>query len=325
MWKALAWLNQRLVAAIPLTMAMGLLGGLTFDPRPLKALVLPLTFLMVYPMMVNLRPQSLLKGGHLRLHLFTALINFGGVPFIAYGLGRIVFPAHPYLALGLLMASLVPTSGMTISWTGMAKGNVPAAIQLTVVGLLVGSLATPFYVQALLGTHVSVSWGAVFLQIGVVVALPLLLGFATQRLIVGLAGEPEFQSTWAPRFPALSTLGVLGVVTVAMALKARDLAAEPMLLPRILLPLVLLYGINFLVSTWLGRRFFQRPEALALVFGTVLRNLSIALAVAINAFGPGGTEAALVIALAYILQVTSAAWYAKLAHRLFPEAVLAKS
>lgn len=323
MWKALTWLNQKLVLAIPLAMILGLAIGVGFEPRPLKVLVLPLTFLMVYPMMVNLRPQSLLKGGHFKLHLVTAFINFGVVPFVAYGLGRIFFPGHPYLALGLLMASLVPTSGMTISWTGMAKGNVPAAIQLTVVGLLVGSLATPFYVQALLGAHVTVSWSAVFLQIGVVVLLPLVLGFATQRLIVRLTGEQGFQTGWAPRFPSLSTLGVLGVVAVAMALKARDLLAEPMLLPRILLPLGLIYGFNFLLSTWLGRRFFQRPEALALVFGTVLRNLSIALAVAMTAFGPRGAEAALVIALAYVLQVTSAAWYAKLADRIFPGQVQA--
>ena len=320
MWKALSRLNQNLVLAIPLSMALGIGAGLLVEPRPLKDLVLPLTFLMVYPMMVNLRPQSLLKGVNGRLHAATALINFGVVPFVAYGLGRVFFPASPFLALGLLMASLVPTSGMTISWTGMAKGNVPAAIQLTVVGLLVGSLATPFYVQALLGAHVQVAWKAVLTQIAAVVFLPLLLGQATQRLLVARAGEPAFQKDWAPRFPGLSSVGVLGVVFVAMALKARDLVRDPWVLPRILAPLALLYALNFLVSTWIGRRWFQRGEALAMVFGTVLRNLSIALAVAMTAFGARGAEAALVIALAYVLQVTSAAWYARLGGRLFPEA-----
>ena len=35
----------------------------------------------------------------------------------------------------LLLAGLVPTSGMTISWTGFAKGNVAAAVKMTVIGL----------------------------------------------------------------------------------------------------------------------------------------------------------------------------------------------
>lgn len=49
--------------------------------------------------------------------------------------------------LGLLLAALLPTSGMTISWTGFAKGNLEAAVQLTVVGLVLGSIASPFYAK----------------------------------------------------------------------------------------------------------------------------------------------------------------------------------
>lgn len=48
-----------------------------------------------------------------------------------------------------------------------------------------------------------------------------------------------------------------------------------------------------------------------------MRNLSIALAIAINAFGPQGSSAALVVAMAYIIQVQSAAWYVKFADTLF--------
>ncbi|WP_245805570.1 hypothetical protein [Desulfovibrio gilichinskyi] len=48
-----------------------------------------------------------------------------------------------------------------------------------------------------------------------------------------------------------------------------------------------------------------------------MRNLSIALAIAINAFGPQGSDAALVIALAYIVQVQSAAWYVKFTAKIF--------
>lgn len=54
-----------------------------------------------------------------------------------------------------------------------------------------------------------------------------------------------------------------------------------------------------------------------------MRNLSIALAIAINAFGAQGADAALVIALSYIIQVQSAAWYVKFSDRIFgppPEA-----
>jgi predicted Na+-dependent transporter len=52
-----------------------------------------------------------------------------------------------------------------------------------------------------------------------------------------------------------------------------------------------------------------------------MRNLSIALALAINAFGPQGAGAALVVALSYVVQVQAAAWYVKYTDRIFGSAV----
>ena len=48
-----------------------------------------------------------------------------------------------------------------------------------------------------------------------------------------------------------------------------------------------------------------------------MRNLSIALAIAIGAFRDQGADAALLIALAFVVQVQSAAWYVRLTDRLF--------
>jgi predicted Na+-dependent transporter len=84
-------------------------------------------------------------------------------------------------------------------------------------------------------------------------------------------------------------------------------------------PIVIIYVLNFAISTWVGKRLLPRGDAIALVYGTVMRNLSIALALAMNAFGPQGADAALVVALAYIVQVQAAAWYVKFTDRIFGE------
>ena len=67
----------------------------------------------------------------------------------------------------------------------------------------------------------------------------------------------------------------------------------------------------------MARALLPRADAIALVYGTVMRNLSIALALAMNAFGAAASDAALIITLAYIIQVQSAAWYVKLTDTLF--------
>ena len=66
----------------------------------------------------------------------------------------------------------------------------------------------------------------------------------------------------------------------------------------------------------LAHTFGQHGVAVAAGFD-LLRGDAIALAVAINAFGMAGSDAALVIALAYVILVQSAAWYVKLTPHLF--------
>lgn len=310
-------LTRNLALAIPVAMLLGLLYGLIAPADWLRMLIVPLTLLMVYPMMVNLKPRKLLEGGDIRSQLLAQVINFAVIPFIAFALGRFWFPEQPYLALGLLLAALLPTSGMTIAWTGFAGGNLAAAVKMTVVGLILGSLATPFYIQWLMGTVMPVDLSAVFLQIALVVFLPLIAGQLTQAYLIRRHGEKEYQKRWAPKFPPFSTLGVLGVVFVAIALKGHELVAHPEMLLDILVPLLALYAFNYVFSTFVGRKFLPRGDTIALVYGTVMRNLSIALALAMNAFGEAGADAALLIAVAYILQVQSAAWYVKLSERFF--------
>lgn len=90
---------------------------------------------------------------------------------------------------------------------------------------------------------------------------------------------------FVPHFPPLSTLGVLGIVFVAIALKASDLMSRPGVLLSIIAPLLSLYVFNYAFSTVVARALLPRGDAIALVYGTVMRNLSIALALAMNAFG----------------------------------------
>ncbi|HIJ79962.1 MAG: bile acid:sodium symporter [Desulfobulbaceae bacterium] len=322
MWNFLIKLNKRLVVVVPMMMAAGYLLGVNMEPKGLlflKKIITPLIFLMVYPMMISLNIKHLQQGiKNVKLQVVTQLINFGIIPFVAYGLGVLYFKDQPYLALGLLLPALLPTSGMTISWTGFAGGNMAAAINMTVVGLTLGALLTPFYVVGMMGAEVAVDMGRVFGQIVVIVFLPMFLGYLTRQALLAKYSLPVFKERIAPRLPALSTVGVLGIVFVAIALKAKAIAASPELLLSIIGPLCVVYSLYYALSTVAARLFFNREDGIALVYGTAMRNLSIAMAIAINAFGKGdGANAALVIAIAYIVQVQSAAWYVKLTDKIF--------
>ncbi|ABK99543.1 arsenic resistance protein [Pelobacter propionicus] len=317
MWKLLTFLQKNLIWTIPAAMVAGLAYGSLWNASPLKSTIVPLTFLMVYPMMVNLQLEKVFSTEGIRCQLATMLINFGVIPFVAFFIGRWFFADQPLIMLGLLLAALLPTSGMTITWTGFAGGDINAAIKMTVIGLVAGSIATPFYALWLMGAAIEIPLAEVFRQILFIVFVPMLLGYATKRMLIKRYGREAYQRDLQKKFPLFSTLGVLGIVFVAMALKSGSIMGNPAMLLSYLGPLALLYLVNFLLSTLVGKLFFPRPEAIALVYGTVMRNLSIALAIAITVFREKGAEIAIIIALAYIVQVQAAAWYVKFTDRIF--------
>lgn len=285
MWAVLTWLKANLVWSIPVAMLLGLAFGALTKPVYLKSLILPLTFLMVYPMMVNLQIKKVLSGHDYRLQLVVLLINFGIVPLVAFGIGRLFFSNNVFAALGLLLAATLPTSAMTISWTGFAKGNLDAAIKMAVIGLILGSLVSPFYAEWLMGTVVEIPMGKIFQQITIIVFLPLILGYATQVLIIRRYGQDKYVRHIKPRFSLFSTLGLLGIVFSAMALKANTILSNPIDLLLMFIPLILFYAFTFTTGTPVGRSLFGRDDAIALIYGVAPKNLSIALAISMNAFG----------------------------------------
>lgn len=304
---AIAWLGglgKRLVLLIPVAMIAGLVVGALVDAHSLSVLVLPLTMLMVYPMLIGFKPRQALSLADARPVGLAMGLNFVVLPLIAFGLAWLFFRDSPGLFVGMILAGLFPTSGMTISWTGFAKGNVRAAVQMTVIGLILASVLAPLYLLVLAGAVVPVDILGVLSTVVLIVAIPMLAGTVTRLSLVRAKGQAEF-ARLQPVFQGLSTLGVLAIVFVAIALKAPMIVARPALLAWVLVPVVIFYAVNYALAIGLGKALLPRNDAVAVVYGTVMRNLSIALGLAVASFGP---EAALVLSAAFIVQVQSAAW-----------------
>jgi len=316
--RTVASLPKHLVVLIPSAMTLGVAVGLAWDMAPLKSLVLPLTILMVYPMLVNFRLSEAFSLRDKRALGIAMALNFLVLPFLAWALARTFFAQQPGLFVGLLLVGLIPTSGMTISWTGFAKGNVAAAVKMTVIGLLAASLLVPVYLLVFAGAVVDVNVLEIMRTVLVVVLVPMAAGVLTRAVLVKRYGRPAYKRRIAPVFPGLSTIGVMAIVFLAIGLKAPMIVREPAMLARVAAPLVIFYATAFAFTTLVSRVALPRGDALAAVFGSVMRNLSVALGIAVASFGP---DAALVLAVAYVVQVQGAAWYVRLADRLFGPAV----
>ena len=176
MWQVLGSIARRLTLAIPVTMAAGFVYGLIGPVDWLRSLIVPFTFLMVYPMMVTLKLRKVLEGGDAKTQLLAQAINFAVIPFVAYGLGMLFFPGEPFLALSLLLAALLPTSGMTISSTKRRTQSRSAAKS--------GSVLKSHAMFGLAHCHGELDGIRLLLQrhVGITGSLVLLLGKGVKRL-----------------------------------------------------------------------------------------------------------------------------------------------
>ena len=77
-----------------------------------------------------------------------------------------------------------------------------------------------------MGTAVEIPLVDVFKRIVIIVFLPMLLGFVTKKILIATVGESKYNNNLKQKFPVFSTIGVLGIVFVAMALKAKSIVRQ---------------------------------------------------------------------------------------------------
>lgn len=303
------WPAQNVAKVIPFILLLGFGMGMVIDTSPLKNFILPVTVLMIYPTMIGFKLKEVLNLSHGRLMLTIMFLNFLVIPVVAYFLGVGFLLKEPELFAGLAITALLPTGNMTIAFTMLAKGNVPAAIKSTTLGLILGSLLAPWYLLVMVGKYVPVDVWLTLKTISLVVLLPLVMGLLTYNFLLRRYTQEEFSKNIKPYLPAASAWGMLFIIFSSMSMNAPRIAARLDIFVFALMVQLLFYGINYFMATFIGRTAFNEQDALALVFSTALRNLSISIGLAAAAFGP---NAALMVSLAFLIQQQAAAWYIKL-------------
>jgi ACR3 family arsenite efflux pump ArsB len=213
---------------------------------------------------------------------------------------------------------LLPTAGVTIAWCGFANGNVIASVKMVVIGLTLGGLLTPIYINFLMGEVVSVPFLLIFKKIGCIIFLPMALAILTRAALIKRYGMEYFQQQIKPNFAQIAAIGPLTIVFIGLSLRAHYIVDNPQLILWILIPLSLFYLINYTLSTILAKLLFNREDGMALIFSSAMRHLAISLAVAFTVFEDKGADIALMITVAFILQPQFAAWYIKISNKIFP-------
>jgi hypothetical protein len=125
-----------------------------------------------------------------------------------------------------------------------------------------------------------------FGSVAIFLGLPLLAGFLTRRIGVGMRGTRWYEQTFLPRISPLALYGLLFTIVVMFALQGQAITQDPLQVLRVALPLliyfVVMWGLAFVVGQRSG---FNYSRTAALAFTAAGNNFELAIAVSISLWG----------------------------------------
>jgi ACR3 family arsenite transporter len=228
-----------------------------------------------------------------RDHRFIAAVlvgNFVLLPLLAWLLVQ-ALPPEPALRLGVLLVLLVPCTDWFITFSQLGGGNVPRAIAVTPLNLLLQLLLLPLYLWGMASAELAAAlqpaalWPAVALVLS-----PLMLAALSERWIEARPGRDVWRerSAWWP-VPLLAVVvfliagGQVGAVIGALAL-----------LP-VIVPLFVVFLLLAGLIAWALARALRLPadQGRTLAFSLGTRNSFVVLPFALAL--PAGWEIAAVV------------------------------
>src|SRR5581483_10779132 len=184
-------------------------------------------FFVIYPMMANLKIESLVKASKNVKGLAMAMIyHCLWTPLLGFALAQSFLSGEPLLAVGFLLGMVVSCSSMAIGYAGLAGANVELATVAVAWSFVIAVFSVPFWMTLFASQYVvPAPIQEMVTTILLVLIAPMILGYFTRRGLVRWLGEKKFQQ-WQPFFPSLSLIAMFGIIFLIFFGKATMIVSK---------------------------------------------------------------------------------------------------
>ncbi len=223
----------------------------------------------------------------LGLNLPVGAIHGVGKVVIANGIKMLQVPLWRSYLAGCILLGIAPCTAMVLVWGYLARGNDG----LTLIMVAINSIAMLFLYGPLGGFllgigRLPVPWQALLLSIGIYVALPLLAGFLSRKMIISAKDKAWFEDKFLHLLTPVTIIALLITLVLLFSLKGEVIISNPLTILWIAIPLFIQTNLIF----WLGyiaariMKLDYRDAAPAAMIGAS-NHFEVAIATATMLFG----------------------------------------
>ncbi len=257
-----------------------------------------LIWFMIFPMMVQIDFGSLGRiGDNLKGLSLTLIVNWIIKPISMAFFAWLFFnqlysawlspeKASEFIA-GAILLGAAPCTAMVFVWSYLASGDPNYTLVQVSVNDIVLLFAFIPVVQFLLGiTGISIPYNVLITSILAFVLIPLIAGYAANRILIKKFGETWFRERFLTRLKPVSIIALLLTLVLLFAFQGDQIIKNPLYILLIAIPLsIQTYFIFFL--SWFSGRFLKLPYQICAPSSMIGASnfFELAVAVAIALFG----------------------------------------
>ena len=221
------------------------------------------------------------------LDLPVGSIHGAGTVVLADGVKMLEIPLWRSYFAGCILLGIAPCTAMVLVWGYLSRGNDGLTLVMVAVNSLAMLVLYGILGGFLLGVgKLPVPWQALLLSVGVYVALPLVAGYFSRKLIISAKGEEWFREKFLHLLTPVTIAALLLTLVLLFSFKGDVILANPLTILWISVPLfiqtVFIFVLGYAGAKMLRLRY--EDAAPAAMIGAS-NHFEVAIATAVMLFG----------------------------------------
>ena len=221
------------------------------------------------------------------LDLPVGATHGAGVVVLQDGIKMLQVPLWRSYFAGCILLGIAPCTAMVLVWGYLARGSDGLTLVMVAINSLTMLLLYGVLGGFLLGVgRLPVPWQALLLSVAIYVALPLVAGYFSRKVIIAVKGEEWFRDKFLHVLTPITIIALLITLVLLFSFKGDVIIANPLTILWIAVPLfiqtVLIFGLGYWLAKLLNLTY--EDAAPAAMIGAS-NHFEVAIATSVMLFG----------------------------------------